>query len=420
MTSSLRPWVVVFAVVLCPYFVNAAQTPSAPPVVSKAQWRDDLRYFARELAKRHKNVYHSTTREQFDAGVAAIDAAIPQLQDHEIIIRLRQLAATVGDGHTSVQIPPYFKRYPISVYWFGRDLRVIAAAKQYESTLGSRVVKIGDLDIAEAAKRVSTCFPSAAAENEWFVLNSGPAFLTRPEVLHALGIAPDLSRASFTLELESGEVRTVDLEPIAVPPPVNGIVNLGLTDVAKEPPLYRQKLTEPFWFTYLQDSQTTYVNFKRYPSLKQNAQALFAFIDRNPTRRLVIDLRQNGGGDFIEGREQLIARIKKHPINQRGRLFVLVGRQTFSAAMVNAIDFRKETNAILVGEPIGERPNSYAENDQMTLPNSRLVVSYSTRYYKFVDEDVPAVKPDVMIEPNWSDFRGGRDGVMDWILKAGI
>ena len=46
--------------------------------------------------------------------------------------------------------------------------------------------------------------------------------------------------------------------------------------------------------------------------------------------------------------------------------------------MVNAIDFRKETNAILVGEPIGERPNSYSENDEMTLPDSRLVVSYST------------------------------------------
>lgn len=90
--------------------------------------------------------------------------------------------------------------------------------------------------------------------------------------------------------------------------------------------------------------------------------------------------------------------------------------------MVNAIDFRKETNAILVGEPIGERPNSYSENDEMTLPNSRLVVSYSTRYYKFVDEDedVPAVMPDVMIEPSWSDFRAGRDAVLDWILTLPI
>ena len=173
----------------------------------------------------------------------------------------------------------------------------------------------------------------------------------------------------------------------------------ALVPVAKEPPLFRQKLAEPFWFTYLPDSQTVYANFKRYPSLKKNAQELFAFVDRNRTSRLVIDLRQNGGGDFFEGREHLIEPIKKRPaINQKGRLFVVVGRTTFSAAMVNAIDFRKETNAILVGEPIGERPNSYSENDEMTLPNSRLVVSYSTRYYKFLDEDVPAVLPDMRID----------------------
>ncbi|MGH9221737.1 MAG: hypothetical protein ACRD1W_20690 [Vicinamibacterales bacterium] len=73
-----------------------------------------------------------------------------------------------------------------------------------------------------------------------------------------------------------------------------------------------------------------------------------------------------------------------------------------------------------VGEPIGERPNSYSENDEMTLPNSKLVVSYSTRYYRFVDEDVPAVLPDMHIEQTSADFRAGRDGVMDWILSRPI
>jgi hypothetical protein len=53
----------------------------------------------------------------------------------------------------------------------------------------------------------------------------------------------------------------------------------------------------------------------------------------------------------------------------------------------------------------------------MTLPNSRLVVSYSTRYYKFLEEDAPAVHPDKRIDPNWVDFQAGRDPVMDWILS---
>ena len=395
----------------------AAQTrPGAP--LSKAQWKDDVRYFARELPKRHKNAYHATTREQFERDVAGLDAAIDTLQDHQIIVKLHQIAATVGDGHTGVHLPAFFKRYPINVYWFGRELRVIAAAKEYEAALGARVVKIGGIDIDEVAARVATCFASKDNENEWYVLSTGPAFLVRPEVLHALGIVPDLSRAAFTLEDEAGRVITLEISPVVVPPPVAGVVNLAMVPVVKAPPLFRQKLGEPFWFTYLPDSQTTYANFKRYPSLKQNAQALFASVDRDRPSRLVIDLRQNGGGDFFEGREHLIEPIKKRPaINQKGRLFVVVGRTTFSAAMVNAIDFRKDTNAILVGEPIGERPNSYSENDEMTLPNSRLVVSYSTRYYKFLDEDVPAVMPDMGIDATWADFRAGRDAVMEWILK---
>jgi hypothetical protein len=388
------------------------------PALTKPQWRDDVRHFARELPKRHKNAFHATTRDQFDRDIAALEAAIPSLPDHQIIVRLQQIAASVGDGHTRVQLPPSFTRYPINVYWFGRELRVIAATKQHESALGARVVKIAGVDINDVASKVSTCFPSAAHENDWYVLNMGPAMMMRPEVLHALGIVPDLSRAVFTLEDDAGQPTTLDITPVALPPVVNGAVNLGLVPIDTEPPLYRQKLGEPFWFTHLPDSNTAYANFKRYPSLKQNAQAFFAMVDRTRPARVVIDLRQNGGGDFFEGREHLIDPIKKRPaINQKGRLYVVVGRATFSAAMVNAVDFRKQTNAILVGEPIGERPNSYSENDEMTLPHSRLVVSYSTRYYQFVDEDVPAVMPDQRIDPSWADFRAGRDAVMNWILS---
>jgi hypothetical protein len=249
-------------------------------------------------------------------------------------------------------------------------------------------------------------------------LNSSPAFMVVPEVLHTLGIVPDLARASFTFEDDQGAQFDLEIAPVAVPPPVNGSVNLGLVAAAKQPPLFRQKLGETFWFTHLADSGTTYANFRTYASLGDRSRPLFAFLDKNQTKRLVIDMRQNGGGDFFQGRKHVVSKVKERPaINQKGRLFVVIGRATFSAALANAIDFRKETNAILVGEPIGERPNSYSENDEMTLPNSRLVVSYSTRYYKFLDEDVPAVMPDHRIDPNWPDWQAGRDPVMEWILS---
>jgi hypothetical protein len=55
----------------------------------------------------------------------------------------------------------------------------------------------------------------------------------------------------------------------------------------------------------------------------------------------------------------------------------------------------------------------------MKLPTSGVEVSYSTRYYKFLDEDIPAIMSDKRIDPNWADYKAGRDAVMDWILSYG-
>ena len=87
--------------------------------------------------------------------------------------------------------------------------------------------------------------------------------------------------------------------------------------------------------------------------MNKNANELFDFIDEKKATRLIVDLRFNGGGDFKKGRRLLIERIKENPqINQKGNLFVITGRRTFSAAMVNSIDFKKETNAYFIAAPV--------------------------------------------------------------------
>jgi hypothetical protein len=396
----------------------AANDPAQKPALTKDQWREDLRHYAREMPKRHMKLFHTLPQAEFERAVSELDSEIPSLEDHEIVVRLKQITARVGDGHTGVHTPQWFQLYPIALYWFGNELRVTATAREYERALGARVVQIGELPIAEVDARVRTCFPSAANENEWFALATSPAFITRPEMLHGLGVITDLSSAPFTFEDDQGSKFVLELKPIALPPgAARGTpVSAGWIPVAP-PPLSRQKPAEKFWFTTLPDS-TVYVNWRSYDGLGGNARELFKALDSQPVKRLVIDLRQNGGGDFFEGRENMIDPIKKRPeLNQKGRFYVLVGRRTYSAAMVNAVDFRKGTNATLIGEPIGERPNSYSENDEFTLPNSRLVISYSTRYYKFVDQDVPAVEPDVRINPSWPEWKAGRDPILEWIAK---
>ena len=103
-------------------------------------------------------------------------------------------------------------------------------------------------------------------------------------------------------------------------------------------------------------------------------------------------------------------------LNRKGHLYVLIGADTFSAAMNNAAQFQDETNAILVGETIGEKPNSYQEPRQFRLPNSHLAVRVSTLYYTFRKTGENAVRPDKEIIPSWNDVKAGRDPVLDWVL----
>ena len=388
---------------------NEGDASRAIDRLSKEEWRDDLHYLASELPKRHKNAFHHTTREQFEQEVAKLDAAIPSLQADQIIIGMLEITAKVGDAHTYVHLPRSFHHYPISLYWFGNELRVTRTTSPYQRALGARVVRIGKMNIRDVGTRIRRVI--SQDETEWFVLRDSPDYIAIPEVLHALAIVPDITSAPFTFVDEQGKQFTLNIEAVA-----RG-AKLDWLSLPTKLPLYQQRPDEQFWFTYLPDAKTIYVNFRGYNSLIENAQQLFKAIDQHQTERLVIDMRENGGGDFTLVREHLLPGLKQRPaINRTGHLFVVIGRDTFSAAMSNATDFRKETKAILVGEPIGERPNSYQENRQLVLPNSRLTVSYSTQYYKFLDEDGRAVIPDKRINPNWPSYKAGRDPVMEWIL----
>ena len=106
-------------------------------------------------------------------------------------------------------------------------------------------------------------------------------------------------------------------------------------------------------------------------------------------------------------------------INRKGRLFVVVGRRTFSSAILNALDLRKKTEAVFYGEPTGGKPDHYGEIQTLTLPHLGLEVSYSTKYFQHAEGDEPSLIPDVPIELTLDDYLALRDPVLDAILAGG-
>jgi hypothetical protein len=316
----------------------------------------------------------------------------------------------VGDGHTFIDTSTLYARFPLEVFWFGNDLRVIRAAPEYKQALGARITAIGAFPIREVQSRLQQLIPQG--ENQWHVLNSSAEQMMDVEPLAALGVLPDLGPAEFAFEDDNRRSFTLRIRPIHEPKDHSA-------ELPKAPvPLPFLHPEQPFWFTYLRDSKTVYVVFRSYQDLDGQAARLLESIANNPVQRLVVDMRWNGGGDYTKGREHLIYKLVYLPtINRQGHLFVITGRKTFSAGMTNATDFRRETEAILVGEPTGARPNGYQENHWFTLSFSKLRVSCAMLKYRFQPlSDLEAVFPDQRIDPDWQSFSKGEDAALQWIL----
>lgn len=374
-----------------------------------AQWRDDLHYMAKELATRHANAFHHITRDQYWRIVASIDSALPELSPLDVPVYFEKLASAVGDAHTYVSLPDGQHFYPFAIYYFGDVPRVVRTTPALQYLLGAQLVKIGDLTTGQVEERLDAILTQG--ENRWFYRAAYPGFLSR-EVLHALGVIRDSEQTVFTFVQTNG-IKT----SVAVSSSTNGPQDWSRP--YKSAPLYVQHGDEDLWFTTLPNTQAVYAIFNSYRHLSANTARLFRYLDSHAGGCLIIDMRNNRGGDYLQGHKRLIAPVLERPrLNQPGHLYIITGRYTFSAAMNNAAQFRTETRATLVGEPPGETPNSYQERRRFRLPHSHLQVSYSVRYYKFLPDDVPALLPDKIIEPDWPDYQAGRDPALEWIITS--
>ena len=363
-------------------------------------WQADLLHLAQGIVRQHRQPFHLISQATFDARVAELSAGIASLSDNDALVALRGIAASIGDGHTFIAVPRR-PRLPLELYWCGKDLTVIRAGMEHRDLLGQRVLAIGDRPVAEVQTRLQPLI--AQGENEGYVLARSAELLCEPEIITALGLEP-----SFRFADHEGRESVARLEATG-----------GDLTAADNAPLPMQRPSEPFWFEHLAPHNAVYVQFRSYNALQHNVPQLIDALRQQPADRLIIDLRQNGGGNFYAGRQSLLLAVH-HLGLVRGQLFVLVGRRTFSASMVNAIDFARETEAILVGEPIGGRPWGYQENGWFTLPGSGLNVSVATRLYRFGPENEPSFNPDHRIDVTHGDVVAGRDRALDWALRATV
>ncbi|MGH9833702.1 MAG: hypothetical protein ACRD9Y_11830, partial [Blastocatellia bacterium] len=191
---------------------SIASAQNATELSREEKWRDDLKFLAVELPKRHKNLFFKITREQFDREIAKISEAVPKLTDSEVKLALWRLAAMIGDAHTRVQYSKE-KAYPVILYQFPDGVFAAATTEESKAMLGARLVKIGKTEIERAKEAVRSIIP---VENESWFKQQFPNYLTDPEILYLLKILPDRNEGEFTFRDRKGKQFSIKLRPVSV------------------------------------------------------------------------------------------------------------------------------------------------------------------------------------------------------------
>ena len=140
---------------------------------------------------------------------------------------------------------------------------------------------------------------------------------------------------------------------------------------------------------------------------------VFAALEPAGARRLVVDLRRNGGGNNFFG-EALRKGIGRSHVNRPGGLYVLIGPQTFSAAQNLANRLERETFATFVGEPTGGAPNHYgdARIQAGAVTGLTAMVSSLPWFDSYPQDRRPWILPDLPVPETGEDWRAGRDAAL--------
>lgn len=390
-------------------------TPISPDQDSNNLWIQDLDYLSQELPERHINLYFKVSSDEFNKKVEQLRENISTMKDHEIIVEMMKIVAMVGDAHTRIDPRPAgkFHYLPLGMYWLVEGLYVISALPEYENLLGKRIISIGNLNIEDVYSQLSSVI---SHENDSWLINQSPNYMICPEILAGLGIIDSIGTVCLTFD-DLGDVNLEAVSQIDL----NSMIYL-FQKLNCPSPFDTQKFMDNYWYHYFDDSNTIYVQYNKCaemetPSFQSFTTELFNFVDSHEVDKFIIDLSLNGGGNSSVA-QPLIDGIKHRSyINQQGHLFVIIGRATFSSAVLNAVQLKNETNALFVGEPTGGKPNSYGEVKSFTLPNSKIIVSYSTKYFSPYSEDTPSLYPDINVEISFSDIVSCQDPIFDTIFN---
>lgn len=167
---------------------GADQTPE--------QWRDDVRFLAQELPKRHANAFHSLPRSEFERRVAELLHAAETATDLQMRAAIVRLMAAIGDTETGAWLGGD-SSLPLRFWHFPEGLYCTAAPREFRGAIGARVVAINGIPILRVQELL---LPFASAPDEVSRRTAFEPWLRNIVALRATGIAATDSEVEFAFD----------------------------------------------------------------------------------------------------------------------------------------------------------------------------------------------------------------------------
>jgi hypothetical protein len=354
-------------------------------------------------------------------------------------LEVAHIAALSDNGHSALLPPQWasrYKRSPVRLGLFADGLYVIAAPADLTRLIGRAVVRINGHDWRAIRAAYARYQGGEAGFRDQFVT----LFMELPALLAAAGFGtdPDL----LELELSSGGRRTetvivaAALRPYRDEDAFTGSPVLLDAAAAMPPgarPLYLREPERPFRLSFLPEIGAAYVQLKatRGAGISTFLESTLATLRARRPRHIIVDLRFNMGGDLNIARAFMQA---LPGMIRGGRLYAITSGRTFSAAISSLGYLRQAAGGrlVIVGEPIGDRLEFWAEGDILRLPGLGGLMLYATERHNYTtgcpEADchasirdhpimVASLQPDIAAPLSHADFRAGRDPAMEAIAR---
>ncbi|MCD4835715.1 hypothetical protein LQE96_02555 [Phocea massiliensis] len=386
--------------------------------VEKTPMEEDLDLFTSTLEENHKNLYANISKEEFQAEVEQVRAELPGMSEGQFYYSLRRLLSLVGDAHTSLGFTDSNYRHltalPFAVMYFEDGWHLMMLEEQNQQYLGYRLLAIDGTPIDEVYAKAKTIM---SYENESWARQQFSNTINFLDALKYLGIVGE-DADSITLTIQKGEGSPEETLPLKGMNEEEIFAAAILQVERRETPAtaargYYRTLDlgdGAFFLQYNTCQEAEDLPMAEFVELTSDALCAGQYT------KVILDLRYNTGGDSRIF-EPMIEKLGELKEQQGFQVYVLIGRNTFSSAIINSIQAQEALDAVLVGEQTGGSVNGYGELQSFQLKNTPIQVYYSTKYFELIPGyDKDSLYPDQPVAQTYADYVAGVDPEVQAIL----